>query len=181
MPMILKEPMRRYKTFTAGEMQHNTLYMTAQSTEGYKQVPCRLVKLLPETKTVILAAWYANLQAWFNVEVQEDYLIRNLKEEEVLKMKANIATKAAGVKTSKEVFKSTYGKTTNVGVFQTWYIAFQKFGTNPQAIVKFMKDEYPNRKTDWGKWVNSMRQRYNAGKIGTAPTEKIKPWAVKKV
>ncbi len=68
-----------------------------------------------------------------------------------------------------------------LGVYQSWGQAFLKFGKKanaPQEIVNFMKKSFPKRKTNWGKWVNVVRIKYNAGMLPgvNKPAEKLRPY-----
>lgn len=171
--MKLKPPPHQRDCFPAHTLQHNTLYMTAQSPEAYKAVPVKLHTIDYEKKKVLLSAWYSNMQCWNDVWVDWDYKIRNTKESETMKLKASTAASKSKEAGRKEVLKKTMGKTTGVGVFDTWGIAFKKHGKDPKSVVAFMKGEYPQRDTEWAKWVNGMRQRYNRGLLGEKPTEAI--------
>lgn len=51
-------------------------------------------------------------------------------------------------------------------VFYEWGVAFKTLGSKPNApklIVQHMKKMFPNRKTNWLKWVNKQRCEYNGG------------------
>lgn len=176
MKLNLKKPLRGEQTFPASEMVMGTMYMTAKSAWP-KQVPCRLVKVDYLKKQVVLSAYYENLGEWNDVPVELDYPVRKMKEEEQMKLKS----KKADPKTSTAKVSKTKGATTGVGVFDTWALAFKKHGADPKAVVAFMKSEYPGRSTDWAKWVNGMRQRYNRGLLtgGTAPSIPIDPYVAK--
>lgn len=161
-------------TLPAREMVPGALYMTANKPTA--RYPIRWIGVRPNGD-VIVKAYYANVQSWSTLDVPPDYKVRYLKENEQMKIKAAKAATAAAPRTDKPAtVKKTIGKTTGVGIFDTWAIGFQKHGKDPKAVVAFMKAEYPVRTTDWAKWVNGMRQRYNAGKLGVTPKEHLAPY-----
>lgn len=60
------------------------------------------------------------------------------------------------------------GLKTNKTVFESWGIAFKRHGTAsdaPKKIVAHMKEDFPKRDTQWQKWVNALRARYNSGSL----------------
>lgn len=163
-------------TFPIQEMVHGETYMTAQSPEPFKHLPVRLVQADYAKRKVLVKAWYPMTREWQEVWVEFGYKVRNPKGEEIMKIKKSVAAPATnGTEKSKGV-KKTVGKTTGVGIFDTWYIAFQKHGKDPKAVVSFLKAEYPGRATNWEKWVNGMRQRYNRGLLGTKPTTPLESY-----
>lgn len=70
------------------------------------------------------------------------------------------------------------GKSTKKGVMKTWVVALEKYKDAPNPVQKmdqFLKKEFPKRKTNWGKWANLVRQRYNRGALvpGLKPRKAI--------
>jgi hypothetical protein len=177
MAMSLRKPVSESDTFPAHEMILGELYMTAQSPKP-KQVPCRLEKIDYVKKQVLVSPWYQNLGEWGSVWVDWNYKIRHIKQEEKMKLKSDKA-KAKEVKPGRE--RKTAGKTSGVGVFATWAVAFKKHGGDPKAVASFMHSEYPSRDTNWTKWVDAMRQRYNRGLLtdGDKPGTPIPPYKAK--
>lgn len=177
MGMRIKPLAKRQNVLFVENTEPNTLYMTAQSTQHYA---VRRLAVDEKNKLVQLEAWYPNIQMWSKVWVDYGYLVRTLRESETMKIKAGHAAAAAKRTEKVEVLKKTIGKTSQKSITETWGIAFEKHGKskNPaKDIVAYLKSEYPDRKTNWAKWVNGMRQRYNRGLLGnTAPTEPIKPY-----
>lgn len=65
-----------------------------------------------------------------------------------------------------EGFKKSVGRKTGLGVFESWGKAFELYGTSknaPAKIVSHMEADFPDKDTNWAKWVNNMRAAYNRG------------------
>lgn len=71
------------------------------------------------------------------------------------------------------------GKLSGGSVFEAWGQAFAKHGNSnsaPKLIVERMEREFPDKDTQWAKWVNNIRALYNRGdkRLGVkAPKEAI--------
>lgn len=170
MSMTLKPIQKREGILEAKDMVQGNVYMTAGSPRP-KQYPGRMMKVDWTRKEVLLEVWYPNLQAWSEIWVPINYPVRPVRENEFMKLKASVASKDTKPATAKLTIRKTIGKTTGVGVFDTWGIAFSKHGKDPKAVVTFMKAEYPHRDTNWAKWVDGMRQRFNRGMLGIKVAE----------
>lgn len=74
------------------------------------------------------------------------------------------------------------GIKTKKSVFETWVVALQKYGNDPKTAIKnidaFMRSNFPKRKTNWAKWANLVRQRYNRGAFLKGTPIPRKPLAV---
>jgi hypothetical protein len=73
---------------------------------------------------------------------------------------------------------SVPAKAKKPGVFKTWIVALEKFGRGKDPvknIASYLHQQFPNRKTNWAKWANLIRQRYNRGAFvkGEKPSKAI--------
>ena len=72
--------------------------------------------------------------------------------------------------------KKPKGKTSGVGVIETWKIAFGKKSLKTaEQVSKFMHSEFPERKSKIFDYVNVVVSRYNAGVLskGVKPKTKL--------
>lgn len=164
MTMTLK-PKETPDTLPAKDMAPGKTYITCNKPGVH--CPIRILKWVG--KEVEVEVYQANVDEWKTIRLPSEYKVRHIKETE-MKLTKKVAAPASG-KVSK-----TKGKTTGVGIFDTWHVAFKKHGKDPKAVVQFMKDEYPGRTTDWSKWANGMRQRYNRGLLGPKPETPLAPY-----
>lgn len=72
------------------------------------------------------------------------------------------------------------GKTTKVGIIQTWVHIFEKNEALPKTkklsdgeITKFMQSEFPGRKSKVFETVNTVRSRYNRGILTKGKVPKV--------
>lgn len=181
------------QTINAAEAKPGARYLTfsRNSIFGNARTPVEFVGFNP-AGDVVLKCWYENLQTWSSVPVPRTYKLIPLKEEK--KMKIGTTVEKPAKNTNPKTFadipveaapansRLAVGKTTKKDVWETWGIAFQKYGTKADAekhIAEFMEEEFPGRKTQFSKWVNNVRIRYNNGKLGVpAPTEPIPVYKV---
>jgi hypothetical protein len=166
----------------------NELYTTAQSKDPKKSYMCRYEGLSTDGLRYILQVYFPALREWSRVEVDGDYklILRSSEENPMPKKstkesKAKPSSKPTESKPSKPVNDPQATTKKGLTVYEAWGQAFATLGTKPGApklIVGFMEKHFPGRKTNWAKWVNSVRNVYNAGKLPgvAAPAERLKPY-----
>lgn len=140
--------------------------------------PCIRVRYMGlNTKhEAMLDAWDPNYQEWRRVNTPPTYKLQTLKEGEYMP-----TVKSVKAKPTKNSVKAM-GAVTGKSVYTTWGIMFAKHGKADEAaklIAEGMATNFPGRKTNWMKWVNSVRTLYNRGdvRLGTPkPSEPLKPY-----
>jgi len=161
----------------------NELYTTAQSKDPKKTYMCRYEGLSTDGLRYILQVYFPALREWSRVEVDGDYKLILRTQENSMPTRTKAKAKPSPKKSAEPKPVNDPAATTKKGlsVYEAWGQAFQTLGTKPGApklIVGFMEKHFPGRKTKWAKWVNSVRNSYNAGKLpgAPAPKERLKPY-----
>jgi len=167
------------KVLFAKDMKPGEVYQTVQSADPKKQYMARLVEVRPEK--VLLEAYIPDKKSWSQVEVQHTYrLIPYPKEKLKVSNKKVTSTRTMHNKVEtlkkKPVRDASFGKQapqrlgakSGLSVYYCWGKAFAQYGNHhdaPEKIVKHMQTEFPGRKTQWKRWVNPIRARFNHGKL----------------
>jgi hypothetical protein len=162
----------------------NELYVTAQQKDPKKHYMCRYEGLSTVTPgRYTICVYFPALREWSSVDVEADYKLTLHSEVNSMSTKVkkapSVSAKPPVVLSSKNDPAATSKK--GLSVYEAWGQAFTQFGTKPSApksIVEFMEKQFPGRKTKWAKWVNSVRNTFNAGKLPgvAAPAERLKPY-----
>jgi hypothetical protein len=172
----------------AKDMKPGEEYQTVQSTDPKKQYLARLVEVRPEN--VLLEAYLPEKKSWSQVEVPHTYRLTPYPKEtlDISKRKhrdSGKVTSSRSMHNKLETLKKKpvrdlkfgqqapqrTGDRSGLPIYAVWGKAFRTFGKchdAPERIVKYMEAEFPGRKTQWKKWVNAVRARFNSGKLPQA-------------
>ena len=158
LPQPAPVPTKKPKLVMAGWAEVGAYYLTAQS-QNSKPLLCQLIgpKQKSSSGEMVVRYWDPGYEEWRDVDVPPTYKLLKTKESEMKIPKAGAVKKAGASKAERK------------SVPNTWGLAFKKHGTSKNAvkeIVSFMKSEFPDKETDWSKWVDLVRGRYNRGELG---------------
>lgn len=185
-----KEVPRPYGIVFVKDALPEQTYRTAQQSDPAKQYLCRLQGRSLIKDEFIIEVYFPKQRQWTPVGVPALYKLTIYNEKESSMPKVTTAPKPSKTphvpvpapKLQTPAKNAPQAHSSNgLTVYEAWGKAFEANGTKPDApkqIVGFMTKQFPGRKTDWSRWVNPVRARYNAGKLPGVkqPLTKIKPY-----